>query len=123
MGQQLRKTGSIGGAELTNTTPPWHIAKKKKSGGYQVHKALEKYGNKVADLDRYLPWKAATVQVTILRGAGEVPASSLPEPPLCGGCFSARPLRRATYPPVSSKKVLGTIGKDLGSADPVKTAA
>jgi hypothetical protein len=64
-------------------TPATHSSFFKKCGGYDRYKALEKYGNKVGDLDRYLPWKAATVQVTILRGVGEVPASSFPEPPLC----------------------------------------
>ena len=58
--------------------------------------------------------------VTIIRGLGEVPASSNPEPPLWRGLFAVRPLRRATYPPENSNRVLSAIGKDIGNADPVK---
>ena len=100
------------------STPPYLSSKILR--GYQVHKALEKYGNKVADLDKYLPWKAAMDLLTIIRGLGEVPASSNAEPPLRRGLFTVRPLRRATYPPININSVHSAIGKDLGNTDPVR---
>ena len=88
--------------------------------GYQVHKALEKYGNKVVDLDKYLQWKVAMDLVTTIRGVGRVPASSNSEPPLCRELFAVRPLRRASYPPENSNKDHSAIGKDLGNVDQVR---
>ena len=102
-------------------SPP--VAEFKIRRGYDRYKALEKYGNKEVDLDRYLPWKAATVQVTILRGLGEMPASSFPEPLLCGGWLAVWPLQRARYPPENSNPDRSTVRKNIGNADPVKTAA
>ena len=58
--------------------------------------------------------------VTIIRGLGEVPASSNPEPPLWRGLFAVRPLHRATFPPINIKIVHSAIGQDLGNADPLK---
>jgi hypothetical protein len=70
--------------------------------GYQVHKALEKYGNKVVDLDKYPQWKVAMDLVTIISGVGRVPASSNSDSPCAEGSLPSGHQRHATQVPAQA---------------------
>ena len=99
---------------ISNLAPPF-TANAKVRGGYQVHKELEKYGNKAGDLEHYPPWGKVTIRSTIIRGGGRVPASSFPKPPLRGGCSAIRPLCRASYPPINTYSACNFEAMDLGN--------
>ena len=69
---------------IFNLGPPL-TANAKVRGGYQVHKELEKYGNKVGGLEQYPQREESTIQAIVLRGVGQVLVSSFPKTPLAGG--------------------------------------
>ena len=50
---------------------------------------------------------------SILRGVGEVAASTFSKPPIVGGGLAFSALRRATYPPESTNAIHRTDRQDL----------